>query len=120
LHPTAYADHPPCFLAQSEIADFNADLCAARVYYDTLRAHGVLAELVLLPSADALCACVGSPTGSTFEGRSSPLAKECALKPPEPGGPRGNCVDHVNGFAAMVVPLVEFLHKVLASLPPSK
>ena len=49
-----------------------------------------------------------------FEGRGPPLAKECALKPPEPDGDRGNCVDRVSGFASkMVAPLAEFLLKVL-------
>jgi hypothetical protein len=115
-HPEAYASHPPCFLAQSAASDFNADLCAAKVYFDTLQAHGVLSQLVLLQEVDAPCACVGAPTAITPEGRSSPLAKECALKPPEPHGDRGNCIDHVTGFAAMVVPLTNFLLQVLATL----
>ena len=115
-HPAAYATHPPCFLAQSGHSDFNADLCAAKVYYETLQAHGVMSELVLLPKADAQCACVGGPEALSAEGRASPLARECPLKPPEPSGDRGNCVDHVSGFAAMVVPLTEFMLKVLATI----
>jgi hypothetical protein len=115
-HPAEMKDHPPCFLAQSAASDFNADLCASRVYYDTLQGAGVLSQLVLLPKEEALCACVGSPSERSPEGRASPLARECALKPPEPLGDRGNCVDHVAGFAAMVVPLTEFLLKVLAGV----
>ena len=75
-----YAKHPPCFLAQSQKSDFNADTCAARVYHETLLAHGVKSELVLLPDADAKCSCVGSPDEVSAEGRASPLAKECALQ----------------------------------------
>lgn len=57
---------------------------------------------------------MGSPATLSAEGRGSPLAKECALKPPEPDGDRGSCVDHVSGFASKIVaPLAEFLLKVL-------
>lgn len=35
-HPEDYHKHPPCFLAQSSKSDMNADLCAAKSYYDTL------------------------------------------------------------------------------------
>eukprot|EP00038_Savillea_parva_P013540 m.8512 g.8512 ORF g.8512 m.8512 type:complete len:480 (+) comp2547_c0_seq1:107-1546(+) len=115
-HPEEYIHHPPTFLAQSEASDFNADLCAARLYYETLQAHGVRSELVLLPAADARCSCVGSPNATSPAGRSSPLARECALQPPEPPGPRGNCVDHVWAFAKMVEPLTMFLLDVLHGL----
>ena len=34
------------FLAQSEIEDSNADLCAGRYYYEAMKAHGATAEHV--------------------------------------------------------------------------
>ena len=46
-HPEAYATHPPVFLAQSEIEDSNADLCAGRYYYEAMKAHGATAEIAL-------------------------------------------------------------------------
>eukprot|EP00040_Diaphanoeca_grandis_P043333 m.267663 g.267663 ORF g.267663 m.267663 type:complete len:450 (-) comp74262_c0_seq1:202-1551(-) len=112
-HPQEYDTHPPCFLAQSADSDFNADLCATKVYYDTLRSNNVTTQLVLLDKADGRCSCVGALNSTTSVGRSSPIAAECVLQPPEPPGDRGNCVDHVCGFAAMVVPLIEFLVNVL-------
>ena len=108
LHPEDYSRlHPPVFLAQSAASDFNADLCAAKVYYETLRHHNVTSELVLLPAEEQRCSCVGQANGTS--GDTSPLDHECGQIPPEPHGDRGNCVDHVCAFGAMVVPLVEFL-----------
>eukprot|EP00039_Didymoeca_costata_P027811 m.19238 g.19238 ORF g.19238 m.19238 type:complete len:433 (-) comp6517_c0_seq1:144-1442(-) len=113
-NPDQYTSHPPCFLAQSAASDFNADLCAAKLYYDALQKHNVTSKLVLLAKEDARCNCVGQRNDtSSSEGRYSPLAFECALIPPEPPGPRGNCVDHVYGFAAMILPLTEFLLDVV-------
>ena len=111
-NPERYSQHPPVFLAQSATSDFNADLCAAPNYFHTLQAYNVTSELVLLSEENKRCACVGQPndTASSL----SPLAGECALIPPEPRGDRGNCVDHVCGFASMVVPLTQFLRRVLA------
>ena len=99
------------FLAQSSASDFNADLCAAKVYFETLKTHNVTTELVLLPPEEARCSCVGQPNGTSD---ASPLDSECALIPPEPRGDRGNCVDHVCAFGSMVVPLTQFLLRVLA------
>jgi hypothetical protein len=123
-HPGDYPQHPPVFLAQSSASDFNADLCAAKVYYETLRRHNVSAELALLPAAEQRCSCVGQQangtngTNGTDEADASPLERECDLIPPEPAGDRGNCVDHVCAFGAMVEPLTQFLLRVLR-LPAS-
>ena len=71
-------------------------------------------ELVLLSAEDRRCACVGQPDDTASS--TSPLGAECALIPPEPRGDRGNCVDHVCGFAGMVVPLARFLVRALKTL----
>ena len=110
-HPASYAMHPPCFLAQSGHSDFNADLCAAKVYYEA-RGH---VGASTAPESGRPVRVRWRPSGALGGGRASPLAKECPLKPPEPSGDRGNCVDHVSGFAAMVVPLTGFLLKVIAT-----
>ena len=41
----------------------NADLCAAKVYYETCKAHRVKAELVLLPGKFASTYCALRPYG---------------------------------------------------------
>jgi hypothetical protein len=79
-HPDQYHRHPPCFLAQSERSDFNADLCAGRVYHETLQAHGVLSELVLLPTSDALCTVLGLGLDLGVKGANRIICLLC-LKP---------------------------------------
>ena len=46
--------------------DNHADLCACKNYYETLKAHGVKAELVLVPKDDAAPASAArlAPTAS--------------------------------------------------------
>ena len=94
------------FLAQSAASDFNAELCAAPNYFYTLQANNVASELVPLSAKDKRGGCVGQPNETASA--SSPLGGECALIPPEPHGDRGNCVDHVCGFASMVTPSQSF------------
>ena len=48
-HPESWPAHPAVFLTQMSTVDSNADLCAAKNYYNTLAAHGVKTELVLVP-----------------------------------------------------------------------
>jgi hypothetical protein len=99
-------------------ADSNADLCAAKSYYDTLVAHGVDAELVLLKPEFASSYCMGNSTNPAAAG--SPYMDKTASAPPPP--PRhhsffGNtCIDHTMGFADVVEPLTKFLLKTLAAL----
>lgn len=115
-NPAAYAKHPPVFLAQSEASDMNADLCAAKNYYQTAKAHSVTAELVLLPGEFASSYCMGNSSDQAAQG--SPFIDKTASLPT--GGSShhfggGGCVDHTMGFAAVVVPLTEFLMKALAA-----
>jgi hypothetical protein len=94
-HPEQYHTHPPCFLAQAEASDINADLCATRNYYETLRAHGVDSQLVLLKKDDASAYCVGNPVNPASQG--SPYLDKT---PPVGQGFGRGCVDHVSADAA--------------------
>ena len=55
-HPEDYPKHPPCFLAQSSKSDMNADLCAAKSYYDTLVVRVLCCACTAVLCM--LCACV--------------------------------------------------------------
>ena len=92
-HPAAYASHPPCFLAQLRSYDVNTDLCATRKYYNTLRLHGVHAELQLVPKADEHCYCLGTPAepAASFSNYSSWCAKVGDEVYPDPGPMGLNC-----------------------------
>lgn len=81
-HPEAYSKHPPVFLAQNGVSDGNADLCAARMYYDELVAHGGTAELQLISKHDAKCFCMG--TVGEPAAKDSPYLGTCATLPPPP------------------------------------
>ena len=125
-NPDDYKTHPPCFLAQTEPtgSDFNADLCASKNYYDTLKEHGVDAEIVYLSKKKLPEYCVGNAdnpaaTGSPYLGKGSVLPKEGMMGPP--------CIDHVSAFADMVEPATRFLlcalhgdgHEACGKSPPS-
>jgi hypothetical protein len=115
-HPADYSKHPPVFLAQAEASDMNADLCAAKNYYETCKAHNVETQLVLLPEKFASSYCMGNSSDQAAQG--SPYIDKTASLPSGGGGHMhfgGACVDHTMGFAAVVVPLTEFLMKAVAA-----
>ena len=115
--PGAYASHPPTLLAQMSTTDNHADLCACKNYHDTLVAHGVKSELVLVPEADEPCFCIGNPDEPAAAG--SPFAHKCR----EPGwgqncttmGGKDCCIAHTLGFAKMIEPAVNFCLDLFAA-----
>jgi hypothetical protein len=112
-HPEDYKTHPPVFLAQSEKSDMNADLCAAKNYYDTAVAHGVTSKLVLLKGEWAASYCMGNSSNPAAQG--SPYIDKMATVPPGGGFMGGSCIDHTMGFADAVLPLTEFVLAALAA-----
>lgn len=101
---------------QTSTVDNHADLCACQHYHDTLVAHGVQSELVLVPKEDESCFCVGTPSNPAAAG--SPFAKKC--NDPQwgqncgtMGGPEC-CIAHTMGNANMVVPMTQFALKLTA------
>jgi hypothetical protein len=106
-NPASYDTHPPCFLAQTapDSSDFNADLCAAKNYYDTLKTHSVDAAIVYLSGSHIHSYCVGNDDnqaaqGSPYLGTGAGLPATGFLGPP--------CVDHVAGEPA--VSILESVH----------
>ena len=115
--PEEYSKHPPTFLAQMSTVDNHADLCACKNYYETLKAHGVKAELVLVPKEDESCFCVGNPknpdtAGSPFAGRCNDptWGKDCTTM-----GGKDCCIAHTMGFASMLDPALKFVQDILAT-----
>jgi hypothetical protein len=115
-HPDKYASHPPTFLLQMSSVDNHADLCACKHYADALTAHGVSNKLVLVPTTDESCFCVGTPTEPAAAG--SPFSPAC--KHPDWGkqcstmGGKDCCISHTMGAAVMLDPLMGFLKDVFA------
>jgi len=112
-HPAEYPSHPPAFLAQLRTIDKNADLCAARNYHETMRAHGAPSTLVIAPEGTETCFCVGQTDDPSAAG--SPFTDRCSLFAPYANcssrgeGVQACCQPHATGFAAMVEPLVDFV-----------
>ena len=100
--------------AQSEKSDMNADLCAGKSYYETLKAHGVKTQLVLQPPQFAASYCMGNSSNPAAQG-SPYIDRTKTLPPPDPRHHSfgGACIDHTMGFADVVVPLTNFLLDVL-------
>lgn len=110
-NPSAWHEHPPIFLSQTSTIDNHADLCACRNYFETLQAHGVKSQLVLVPQSDESCFCVGNPTdpaaaGSMFSGlcQLPSWGKNCTTM----GGSQC-CISHTMGNAVMMTPALEFI-----------
>ena len=101
------------FLAQQSTEDTHADLCACRNYHETLRAHGVKSELVLVPARDERCFCLGTPGHAAAAG--SPVSKFCNSSWSKCAGFMGErcCIQHTMGFADMVQPLAKFCREAV-------
>ena len=106
-HPDDNKTHPPAFLGQMSTQDETADLCARKNYYDTLVAHGVETELVLIDPAYEKCYCIGDPNDPAAAGspyahyRNDDMAWMCAT--------------HTMGFAQMVLPVTAFVLKAFGT-----
>jgi len=111
-NPARYSSHPPTLLAQTSTEDDHADLCATSNYYDTLRSHGVHAELYLVPKEDMRCQCIGTPGNPAAAG--SPFSSHCtdSWTVCESMESTNCCISHTLGFADMVVPTVKFVLNV--------
>lgn len=113
---SAYAKHPPVFLAQTSKSDNHADLCACKNYYNSLISNGVSkSQLVLMPPEDEKCFCIGSPAEPTAKG--SPYSSKCTT---DWGGSQCGvmggdkcCIGHTLGFAAMVEPATTWVLEVI-------
>lgn len=118
-HVDAWPLHPPMFLAQMRTTDIHADLCATRHYHETLLAHGVHSELVLVPEANEGCFCVGDAASPAAKG--APYAGLCAS--PQWQGSCGLypgkdcCIAHTEGFADMVEPAAKFVLNSISFQP---
>ena len=101
------------FLAQQSTEDTHADLCACKNYHETLRAHGVKSELVLVPAQDERCFCLGTPGHTAAAG--SPVSKFCNSSWSKCAGFMGErcCIQHTMGFADMVQPLAKFCREAV-------
>eukprot|EP00040_Diaphanoeca_grandis_P017642 m.92392 g.92392 ORF g.92392 m.92392 type:complete len:168 (+) comp26542_c0_seq2:145-648(+) len=109
-NPALYAKHPPTFLAQIKTKDNNADLCAARNYYETLKEHNVMTSLFLPDAAveHEACYCIGTPGDPAAAG--SPYAHLCNTS--WQLGTTG-CYTHALGFAGMIQPMLKFFAQAL-------
>eukprot|EP00911_Craspedida_sp_UC1_P000831 UC1_evm1s637 len=108
-NPTKWTAHPPTFLGQTSLQDDHADLCATRNYYQTLKANGVRAALMVVPKADLRCSCIGTPGNAAAAG--SPYSSHCdsSWKTCASLEDQNCCISHTLGFADMVVPATQFV-----------
>lgn len=135
-HPENYSSHPATFLVQHSTLDENADTCAARNYHAEMLKNGGDSTLVLIPSAQERCFCLGNP--GVASDALSPYRGACASFLPGIGNtsctlpPNGSthhqgvlsecqefgpasgerCVNHMMAFGGMVLPHTEFVLRV--------
>ena len=110
LHPEAWKNHPPAFLAQLPV-DYNADLCATRNYHNTLKSHNVETHLYIDELKDMDCYCFGRRDDPAASG--SPFLDRCKNNASSPSSLEyqwgDTCFPHAMGFASMVEPAAQFV-----------
>jgi len=109
-HPEDYRKHPAMFLGQVEHKDVMADGCAASMYHGAMQANNATSELHLVPEHEQRCFAIGQaddPSVEKASGGGDNLAKYCSANY------MFNSMNHTTGSASMVLPLVEFIKRVL-------
>ena len=101
-HPEDYATHPFTLLGQTEV-DQMADSAAANNYHEAMTSHGAgnRSMAMYVPISSQRCACLGA-VGAPGVPAADTFGRFC-------GTHNETCLNHTQGFPALVLPGVEFL-----------